>query len=123
MAIDKGSVATIFSSQTVAAAGTQSSAWLNVLEKQAVTTFVRITNGATGPDDRPVTLIEVADDVAGTNPRAVFRAESDIDNNLVTDFIHQHAITDRYIRVTIDNSLGDQAITVDAHAHFVDHLG
>lgn len=123
MAIDKGAAVTILSSQSVGVASTVSSSWINLLERQAFTTFIRVTNGATGPDDRPVVIIEVADDGAGTNAREVFRVWLDTDNDLVSDLAHQHALTDRYIRVTIDNSLGDQAITAAAHGHPVEHLG
>lgn len=122
MAIDKGAPLAIFTAETVTAATSESSSWLNFLEKQAATTYVRVTNGGTGPDERPNVVIEVADDVAGTNAREVFRVATGTANALVTDVHHAHAITDRYVRVTVEND-GDQDVTVDAHAHFVDHLG
>jgi hypothetical protein len=122
MAVDKGNPVTILSSQSVAAAGSVSSSWINLLEAQAATTYVRVTNGATGPDEMPVVTIEVADDGSGTRARNIFRANTGTDNDLETDLSHDHVITSRYIRVTIENP-GDQAVTVEAHAHLLENLG
>ena len=122
MAIDKGSPIVFFASATVAIAGTGTGAWQNLLSKQGGTTYMRVTNGATGPDDRPIVTVEVADDVAGLNNREVFRATTPLTNALVTDLVHHHALSDRYARVIFDNP-GNQAITAEAHHHPVDNVG
>ncbi len=122
MAIDKGSPVVIFTSQSLAAAATLTGAWINWREKQAMTTYIKIITGATGPSTRPVITIEVADDAVGTNNVEVFKVSTTTENLDTSDLTHHHAITDRYVRVIIVNGTA-QAITVAAHAHLVDNLG
>ena len=122
MAIDKGSPVVIFASQSLAISATLTGAWLNWTEKQAMTVYVKITNGATGPTTRPTITIEVADDAAGLNNVEVLEVSTPTTNLELTDLIHYHAVTDRYVRVIIVNGSG-QAITVASHAHLVDNLG
>ena len=119
---DKGNPLTVLASQALAAATNKSSEWIDGLEKFAIDTYVLVTNGATGPDDRPIIIIEVGDDAVGTRAMEVFRANADTTNDLVSPFHHQHTMPTRYYRVTVENP-GDQAITIAAHSHFVDHLG
>ena len=122
MAIDKGSPVTIFSSQSLAAAATLTGDWIDWTEKQAMTVFIKITQGGTATGTRPAVTIEVADDIAGTNNVEVFNITTPNVINDVTDLIHYHAITDRFVRVIIVNGTAE-AITVAAHAHLVDNLG
>lgn len=122
MAIVKGSPVVTILSQSLIAAGTITGAWFNWTEKQAMTMFIKITNGGSAPTTRPTITIEVADDVAGTNNVEVFKVTTPTVNSEVTDLIHYHAITDRYVRVIVVNG-ATNAITVAAHAHLVDNLG
>ena len=52
MAIDKGSPVTIFSSQSLAAAATLTGDWIDWTEKQAMTVFIKITQGGTATTTR-----------------------------------------------------------------------
>lgn len=121
MAIEKSPV-NVLTSQSLAAAATKTGTWQNWTDKQAMTMYVKITNGATGPTTRPTVKIEVADNASGTNAVTIDENTTPTDNIEVTDLIYYHAITDRYVRVTVINGTG-QAITIEAHAHLVDNLG
>ena len=123
MAIDKGQPVNMFPSAVVGIGVVGIGAWINFIKNQGGTTFLRVTNGANGPDDRPAVIMEVAESAAGLKAREIFRASAPITDNAVTDFTHHHALADRYIRVTFDNSLGDQAITAEAHHHPVVNIG
>lgn len=123
MAIDKGNAFSLFDSASVAALGTGTGAWFNTLSNQGGTSYLRVTNGATGPNNRPGVIIEVADTIAGLNNREVFRTTASLSNDEVTDLTHHHALSDRFIRVIFDNGDGDQAITVEAHHHPVINVG
>lgn len=122
MPIDKGDPQEILASAVVALATTRTSAWFNWLEKMAMTTKIRVTNGGTGPNQRPIITIEEADDDVGTNGEEVYRITTSMDNDERTVLIHHHDKTDRYVRVITANP-GDQGITTAAWAHFVDNLG
>ncbi len=122
MAIDKGSPVVIFASQSLAAAATLVGAWIDWTEKQAMTVYAKITQGGTATGTRPAVTIEVADNFLGTNAVEVFSITTPNVDNEVTDLIHYHAITDRFVRLTIVNGTSE-AITVAAHAHLVDNLG
>lgn len=98
--------------------------WVDVSKAVKATTRVT-TILAAANNAHPEVIIEVADDLAGTNPAKVLRAAVVKANGVLDVLRHRHAITDRFIRVLANNpgtTVGAD-LTINAQVDLVTNIG